>query len=153
MDVEARLRDLGVTLPKPPRPVASYQPAVRTGNLIFVSGQVPVEAGEPIVTGRVPSAVPIAQAERALRQCVYNGLAALKDYLAGDLSRLRRVVRIGVFVASDDSFHGQPHVANAASDLLHEILGEAGRHARTAVGVNALPLDVPVEVEFLFEVE
>ena len=104
-------------------------------------------------TGKVPTQVSIENAQNAARQCVLNGLAALKAELDGDLTRLLRVVRIGVFVQSSDDFYGQPQVANGASELLNDILGESGRHVRAAVGVNALPLNAPVEVEFIFEVE
>jgi enamine deaminase RidA (YjgF/YER057c/UK114 family) len=150
--VETKLASLGLRLPEAPKPVAAYVPAVRTGNLVFVSGQLPLTAGQLLATGSVPSAVTVDQAQEAAAQCVLNGLAILKAELGGDLSSLSRVVRIGVFVQSDDGFKDQPLVANGASELLEKLLGDSGKHARAAVGVNALPLGASVEVEFVFEV-
>ncbi|MFO1005997.1 MAG: RidA family protein [Planctomycetaceae bacterium] len=152
MSIEARLAELGLTLPEPAKPVASYVPTVRTGNLVFCSGQLPFLKGQLLAIGPVPTAVDIPTAQAAARQCVLNGLAALRAELGGDLSKLVRVVRIGVFVQSVDGFKEQPQVGNGASDLLVEILGDRGKHARTSVSVNALPLNASVEVEFLFEV-
>lgn len=153
MNVDARLAELGLSLPAPPKPVAAYIPCVRTGNLVVVSGQLPFAAGQLLLTGRVPSIVDIEQAQECARQCVLNGLAILKAELDGDWSRLVRTIRIGAFVQCDDDFTQQPQVANGASELLVKILGDAGRHARAAVGVNALPLGAPVEIEFTFEVK
>jgi len=153
MNIERRLVELGMTLPEAPAPVASYVPAVRTGNLVVVSGQLPFRAGTLLFTGPVSSAVAVEQAQEAARQCVLNGLAVVKRELDDDLSRLVRVVRVGAFVQSDDDFSDQARVANGASELLQELCGGAGRHARAAVGVNALPLDTTVEIEFLFEVD
>ncbi|RLS44435.1 MAG: RidA family protein [Planctomycetota bacterium] len=152
MSIEARLAELGLTLPEPAKPVASYVPTVRTGNLVFCSGQLPFLKGQLLAIGPVPTAVDIPTAQAAARQSVLNGLAALRAELGGDLSKLVRVVRIGVFVQSVDGFKEQPQVGNGASDLLVEILGDHGKHARTSVSVNALPLNASVEVEFLFEV-
>jgi enamine deaminase RidA (YjgF/YER057c/UK114 family) len=149
--VEGRLAALGIALPQAPRPVAAYIPCRRAGNLVFVSGQVPLAAGKALATGPVPSAVSPEQAQACARQCVLNGLAALKAEI-GSLDRVRQVVRVGVFVASDPGFGDQPKIANGASELLVEVFGEAGKHARAAVGCPALPLNVPVEVEFVFEV-
>ena len=120
---------------------------------MVVSGQLPMRDGELMSTGKVPSQVSIEDAQDAARQCVLNGLAVLKAELGGSLERLVRLVRIGAFVQSDDGFFGQPQIANGASELLLEVLGEAGQHARAAVGVNALPLNASVEIEFLFEIE
>ena len=150
--IESRLADLGIVLADPPEPVASYVPATRTGDLLVVSGQLPFKDGGLLATGPVPSAVSIEDAMEAARWCGINGLAVARAALDGDLDRIRRVVRLGVFVQSDDRFDAQPKVANGASDLMVEVLGDAGRHARAAVGVNALPLDTSVEVEFTFEV-
>ena len=150
--IQDRLSDLGIILPDPPRPVASYVPAVRIGPMLIISGQLPFRDGELVATGPVPSAVSLETAMDAARCCAINGLAVARQALDGDLERIRRVVRLGVFVQSDDRFDAQPKVANGASDLMVEVLGEAGRHARAAVGVNALPLDTTVEVEFTFEV-
>lgn len=152
MTIEAKLANLGLSLPTPPKPVAAYIPCVRTGNLVVVSGQLPMAAGQLLATGRVPSVVDLEQAQECARQCVLNGLAILKAELDGDWSGLVKVVRVGVFVQCDDGFSEQPQVANGASQLLVDVLGDAGRHARAAVGVNALPLNAPVEVEFTFEV-
>jgi len=150
--IEERLRELNIDLPDPPAPVAAYVPWVRSGNLIFVSGQLPFQDGALEHLGPVPSAVGIENAAAATRICAINGLAVLRSALDGDLSRLRRVVRLGVFVQSDDGFDGQPAVANGASELMVELFGDSGRHARAAVGVNALPMNSAVEVEFVFEV-
>ncbi len=153
MSIEEKLAELGLTLPEAPKPVAAYVPAVRSGNLVFVSGQLPFAAKTLLATGSVPDQVALDVAHSAAKQCVLNGLAVLKAELDGDLSRLRRVVRIGVFVQSQDGFTQQPAVANGASELLQTLLGDAGKHARAAVGVNALPLNATVEVEFTFEVD
>ena len=150
--IEDRLTQLDIRLPDPPRPVASYVPASISGSLLYVSGQLPFRDGELLATGPVPSATSIEVAMEAARWCAVNGLAVARQALDGDLDRLCRVVRVGAFIQSDDRFDGQPKVANGASDLLVEVLGDAGRHARAAVGVNALPLDTSVEVEFLFEI-
>lgn len=152
MSIEAKLQDMGRALPQAAKPIAAYLPTVRTGNLVFVSGQLPLTGGSLLATGKVPTAVGIEQAQEAARQCVLNGLSALKAELEGDLSRLVRVIRVGVFVQSDDAFQDQATVANGASELLETLLGDAGKHVRAAVGVNALPKNASVEVEFLFEV-
>ena len=152
MDITAKLAELGLELPKPAAPVAAYVPAVRTGNLIFVSGQLPMSSGQLLATGPVPSKISIEDAQKAARQCALNALAVLADQLGGDLRKIKRVVRLGVFVQSDDRFDGQPKVANGASEFMQEVFGDAGRHARAAVGTNALPLDATVEVEVIFEV-
>lgn len=150
--VAHRLNELGIALPAAPKPVAAYVPAVRSGNLVFVSGQLPFANGALLATGPVPSKVGLEPAQAAARQCVLNGLAILSDVLGGDLDRVERIVRIGVFVQSDAGYGDQPKVANGASELLQEIFGERGRHARAAVGTNALPLDASVEIEFMFEI-
>jgi enamine deaminase RidA (YjgF/YER057c/UK114 family) len=151
--VAVRLAELGLSLPAAPRPVASYIPAVRSGGLVFVSGQVPFRDGKLMATGRVPSQVTPEAAREAAAQCALNALAILADHLGGDLDRVRRIVKLSVFVACDPDFPGQPQVANGASDLLVAIFGDAGRHARAAVGAPALPLGAPVEVEVVAEVE
>lgn len=148
-----RLRELGLTLPEPPKPVAAYIPAVRTGNLIFVSGQVPFKDGKLLFTGRCPDQVSIEEAQIAARQCVLNGLAVVLSQINGDLGRISQIVRLGVFVACDSSFTDHPKVGNGASELLQAIFGDHGRHARAAVGCSSLPLGVPVEVEMLVEVK
>ena len=145
-----RLKVLGLTLPPAPKPVAAYVPFVRTGNLVYVSGQLPFQDGKLIATGSVPSKTSIEAAAAAARQCVLNGLAVLAD-AAGGLDRIHKIIRVGVFVCSDAGFTEQPKVANGASELLQQIFGEAGRHARAAVGNIALPLGASVEVELLAE--
>ena len=150
-DAEAALARLNLTLPEPPKPVASYVPAKRAGDLLYVSGQLPTRDGVLIAAGKVPSAVSIDDAQAAARQCVLNAIAAAKAEMGG-LFNIRGVVRVGVFVQSDDTFAEQHKVANGASDLLAELFGEVGRHARAAVGVNALPLNAAVEVEVVFDI-
>jgi enamine deaminase RidA (YjgF/YER057c/UK114 family) len=150
--IESRLAQLGITLPPAPKPVAAYVPAVRSGNLIFVSGQIPMSSGSLVCKGPVPSAVTLDQAKAAARQCVLNALAAVRDAAGIDLDQISRIVRLGVFVCSDKDFFDQPKVANGASELLQEIFGENGRHARAAVGSIALPLGATVEVEMVVEV-
>ncbi len=150
--VADRLQALGIQLPDAPAPVASYVPAVRTGDLLVVSGQIPFRDGHLMASGPVPTAVSVDDAQAAARQCVLNALAVAAANLNGDLERIRRVVRVGVFVQSDPDFTDQPVVANGASDLLVELLGDAGRHARAAVGSIALPLGATVEVEMMLEV-
>ena len=147
-----RLAELGLELPIAPKPVAAYIPAVRTGNLVYVSGQVPFREGKLMATGSVPSAVSVEDAREAALQCALNALAALGSVIAGDFDRVVRIVRLGVFVASDAGFVDQPKVANGASELLVDLFGDAGRHARAAVGSIALPLGATVEVELLAEV-
>jgi enamine deaminase RidA (YjgF/YER057c/UK114 family) len=147
---ESRLASLGLTLPNPARPVAAYIPTVRVGSLVFVSGQIPMREGKLIHSGIVGRDVTPDAARECARQCTLNGLAAVKAEL-GSLDRVARVVRLGVFVACEKGFHDQPAIANGASELLVQVFGEAGRHARAAVGCSDLPLGAPVEVEFLFE--
>lgn len=151
-DPESRLEALGIVLPAPAKPVAAYIPTRRTGNLIFVSGQIPMKDGQLLAQGRVPTDVPLEKAAECARQCVLNALAAVKAQ-AGTLAAVRQVVRLGVFVCSEPGFHDQPKVANGASELLVQVFGEAGRHARAAVGSIDLPLGAPVEVEMIVEVE
>ena len=145
------LSALGLVLPPAPKPVASYVPFARSGNLVWVSGQLPFRDGALAATGPVPSACSIDSAQQAARQCALNALAVAAD-AAGGLDMIERVLRVGVFVQSDAGFTEQPKVANGASDLLQQVFGEAGRHARAAVGNIALPLGACVEVELLAEV-
>ncbi|MFG0245234.1 MAG: RidA family protein [Phycisphaerales bacterium JB052] len=150
---ETTLENMGIQLPDAPKPVASYIPARRSGNQIFISGQIPVAQGERLAQGHVPSRTSLEAATACARQCTLNGLACLKAEI-GDLGRVTRVVKVGVFVASEPGFGDQPKIANGCSDLLVEVFGQdIGQHARAAVGVSSLPLDVPVEIEFIFEVE
>lgn len=149
--VEDRLAALGLEVPAVAKPVAAYVPAVRSGSHVFTSGQIPVVDGTPIHLGKVGAEVSLEQAYASARQCVLNAIAAVKAEI-GDLDLVKRVVRVGVFVASHPDFIDQAKVANGASELLGEIFGDAGIHARAAVGVAVLPLDVPVEVEIMVEV-
>lgn len=151
-DVARTLSQLGLTLPPAPKPVAAYVPAVRSGNLIFVSGQLPFQEGQLAATGPVPGTTSVESAQSAARLCILNALAILADQLGGDLNRVERIVRVGVFVQSNPGFSEQPKVANGASELLQQIFGERGRHARAAVGSVALPLNASVEVELVAEV-
>lgn len=153
-DPEARLAALGLVLPPVSTPVAAYVPAQRVGSLVFVSGQIPFKDGRAIATGIVGREVSLETARACAVQCTLNGLAAARGVLgeSGGLRAIRRVVRLGCFVASGPEFTEHPKVANAASELLIEVFGEAGRHARAAVGSSGLPLGVPVEIEYLFEV-
>ena len=151
MDVEMKLKELNLALPPAPKPIAAYVPAVRSGNLLFVSGQLPIRNGELLCKGKCAADVTTVEARQAAQQCILNALAIVKEHLAGDWSKLVRIVKVGVFVASDDDFFDQPNIANGASELLVDIFGELGRHARAAVGVKALPLDASVEVELIVE--
>jgi len=149
-----RLADLGIVLPDVVPPVAAYVPAVRTGNLVMTSGQLPMADGALVSTGKVGEAeglLPPADAAGLARLCALNAVAAAAS-LVGGVDHLTRVVKVVGFVASDPAFTGQPAVINGASTILQEIFGDAGVHARSAVGVAALPLDAPVEVEVVFEV-
>ena len=151
MTVEARLADLGLTVPDVVPPVAAYVPAVRSGNQVFTAGQLPMRDGALIATGKVGDAITPEQAAECARQCALNAIAAVKS-VVGDLEKVVRVVKVVAFVASTPDFTGQPGVANGASELLAAAFGDAGIHARSAVGVPVLPLDAPVEVEILVEV-
>ena len=145
-----RLATLGLTVPTVPGPFGAYVPARRVGNLVYVAGQLPMKDGKLLAAGQVPSRCSIEAAKAAARQCVVNALAAVRT-VEDDLDRLAGVVRVGAFVSSDATFTEQPKVANGASEFLLELFGDAGKHARAAVGVNTLPLDASVEVEFVFE--
>jgi enamine deaminase RidA (YjgF/YER057c/UK114 family) len=146
----ARLADMGITLPSVVPPVAAYLPAVRTGSLVYTSGQLPMVDGALPATGKVGGAVTAEQATGLARTCALNALAAIHALVG--LDSIVRVVKVVGFVASTPEFTGQPMVINGASEFLGEVFGDAGRHARSAVGVAALPLDAPVEVELIVEV-
>ncbi len=148
--IEERLIELGLAVPELAKPVAAYVPAVISGNLVFTSGQLPFVGGALAVTGKVGAGVDPETAKSLAAICVLNGLAAAQSVI-GSLDRITRVVKVVGFVASAPDFTGQPGVINGASELLGEIFGEAGTHARSAVGVAVLPLDSAVEVEFVFE--
>lgn len=151
MDLEKKLKELGIELPAGIA-FGAYVPAKRVGNLIFVSGQLPMKDGKLMATGAVPGKCSLEQAKAAARQCVINALAAVKA-AEGSLAKVAGVVRVGAFVASESSFTQQPQVANGASEFLVELFGDAGKHVRAAVGTNVLPLDASVEIEFVFLAE
>ncbi len=146
----ARLTAMGLALPAVPTPVAAYVNCVRSGNLLFLSGGLPI-AGERKILGKVPSEVSIEEAREGARMIVLNRLAVIRDAL-GSLDRVERIVALGGFVNSAADFHGHPQVIDGASELLVEIFGDKGRHSRTAVGVAALPLNVAVEINLIVEV-
>lgn len=151
MSVESNLADLGLTVPEVVPPVAAYVPAVRTGSLVYTSGQLPMRDGALVATGKLGGEVSVEDGYAAAQVCALNALAAVKD-LVGSLDDVKRVVKAVVFVASTADFTQQPAVANGASELLGKVFGEAGQHARSAIGVPALPLDAPVEVELVVEI-
>ena len=148
---EARLAALGLALPPAPAPLAAYVPAVRTGQHVYTAGQLPMVDGKLLMTGKVGAKVSTAEAAALARTATLNALAAVAS-VTGDLSAVVRVVKVTGFVASDPAFTSQPQVVNGASELLLEVFGEAGRHARSAVGTAALPFDAPVEIELIVEV-
>ena len=148
---EERLAALGLAVPEVAKPVAAYVPAVRSGDQVFTSGQLPVRSGELITTGKVGAEVSVEEAVVCAQQCALNAIAAIQAEV-GDLSQVKQVVKVVVFVASTPNFTGQPGVANGASELFGEVFGDAGIHARSAVGVAVPPLDAPVEVEVLVAV-
>jgi enamine deaminase RidA (YjgF/YER057c/UK114 family) len=149
--ISARLAELDIVLPDVVKPLAAYVPAARTGNLVYTSGQLPMQAGEMTRTGKVGAEVSPEEAKIAARTCALNALAAI-DALVG-IDAVVRVVKVVGFVASAPGFNGQPAVVNGASEFLGEVFGDAGAHARSAVGVAELPLDAPVEVELIVEVK
>jgi enamine deaminase RidA (YjgF/YER057c/UK114 family) len=148
---EDEIQNLGLVLPEVVPPVAAYVPAVRTGQLVYTAGQLPMKSGSLMFTGKVGAGVSPEQAAEAAEQCALNALAAVKS-VVGELSVVKRVVKVVVFVASTPDFTGQPGVANGASELLGQVFHDAGKHARSAVGVAVLPLDAPVEVELIVEI-
>ena len=150
--IEDRLAELGRKLPGVAAPVAAYVPAVRSGSFVFTSGQLPMVDGSLAATGKVGAEVSAEEAKRLAATCALNALAAIKAEI-GDLDRVRRIVKVVGFVASTPDFTGQPGVVNGASELLGEVFGDKGVHARSAVGVAVLPLDAPVEVELVVEIE
>lgn len=150
--IETRLADLGIELPQPAAPVANYVPFVISGGQVFVSGQIPLVDGKPQFVGRLGDSLTIEQGQQAARICGINLLAQLRNACRDDWSKVRRVVKLGGFVACTPDFAQTPQVINGASDLMVEVFGDIGRHARAAVGVSALPLGVAVEIEAVFEI-
>ncbi len=150
--IAERLAELGITLPTPMAPIANYIPFSRSGSLIVVSGQVPAVDGKIAYTGKVGAELSVEQGQAAARQCLINVLVHLQAACAGDLDRVQRVLRLGGFIASPAGFTQHALVMNGASDLAVAVFGEAGRHARTTIGVSSLPADAAVEVEGMFEI-
>jgi enamine deaminase RidA (YjgF/YER057c/UK114 family) len=151
-EMEIKLEKMGIVLPEIPKPVAAYIPAKQTGNLVFTAGQLPMVQGELISKGLLGQDVEIEAANKAARICTLNALAAIKGVI-GDLDRINQIVRVVGYVASVPSFTQQPAVVNGASELLLEIFGEKGKHARSAVGMAVLPLNASVEIELTVEIE
>lgn len=152
MDKMNRLRQLGLSLPPVPRPVAVYVPAKRAGNLVWISGQTPTREGKLLIRGKLGKDLTVEQGQEAARLAVLNCLAILHDYLHGDLDRVIQVVQVVGYVASAEGFGEQPLVMNGASQLLVDLFGERGKHTRLALGANELPFDAPVEVTLLVEI-
>jgi enamine deaminase RidA (YjgF/YER057c/UK114 family) len=151
-NIESRIKEIGFSLPEAPKPVAAYIPAKQTGNLVFTAGQLPMVSGELISKGLLGQDVEIDEANKAARICTLNALAAIKGVI-GDLDRIKQIVRVVGYVASVPTFTQQPAVVNGASELLLEIFGENGKHARSAVGMAVLPLNASVEIELTVEIE
>jgi len=151
MSPEKKLKELGIELPEAPTPLGSYIPVLRAGNLVFLSGMLPLRQGKLKRQGMVGKDISIDEAKEEARIATINALSVLKVHI-GSLDKVKRCVKITGYVASEPDFTEQPKVLNAASDLLFEIFGERGRHVRAAVGVNVLPLNSPLEIEFIFEV-
>jgi enamine deaminase RidA (YjgF/YER057c/UK114 family) len=151
MTPEEKLKSLGIALANAPKPLGSYVPCVQTGNLLFLSGILPLRDGKLTRTGRVGEAVSLQEAQEDAKQIVINALSIVKSHL-GNLDKIKRCVKLNGYVASAADFTEQPKVLNAASDFLFEIFGESGRHARSAVGVSVLPLNSPIEIDFILEI-
>ena len=149
--IKEKLDTLGITLPTPPKPAGSYIPVVRTGNLVFVSGQIPIKDGKILYSGKVTKDLSIQDAQKGARLCAINALAQLKSEF-GDLEKISKIVRVSGFVNSPPEFTEQPKVINGASDLLFEIFEEKGQHTRIAVGVSSLPLNSAVEIDLIVEI-
>lgn len=149
--IEERLDELGITLPVPPKPAGSYIPVVKTGSLLFVSGQIPMKEGKVVFQGKVPSSISIEDAQKAAKLCTINALAQIKAEL-DTLDKISRIVKVSGFVNSSQDFVEQPKIINAASDLLFEIFGDKGKHSRIAVGVASLPLNSSVEIDLIVEI-
>jgi enamine deaminase RidA (YjgF/YER057c/UK114 family) len=150
MSISKRLTELGITLPQPPAPVAAYVPFVVTGNMVFISGQTSTANGNEKWAGCVGKDLDLAAGQQAARQCALNILAQLNVACGGSLDRVERCIKLGGFVSSAADFYDQPKVMNGASELMEQVFGEAGKHARFAVGVNALPGNAAVEVDGIF---
>ena len=149
--IEEKLKSLNIILPSPPKPAGAYIPVVRSDRTVYVSGQIPIEAGKVAFKGKVPSVQSLEQAQNAAKICVINALSQLKSEL-GSLDKVSKILRVSGFVNSEPDFTDQPKVINAASDLLFEIFGEKGQHSRIAVGVASLPLGSTVEIDMIVEI-
>jgi enamine deaminase RidA (YjgF/YER057c/UK114 family) len=152
MSFEARIKELGLIIPEPPKPAGRFVPAVQVGNLIFVSGQIPAISGKLFAKGKLGRDLSIEQGQEAARQALLNVLAAIRS-TTGTLDTVKRIVKLNGWIASAEGFNSQPQVVDGASLLLEEIFGEAGKHARAAIGVAELPLGAPVELELIAEVQ
>ncbi len=150
--VEDKIKEFGFTLPETPQPLAAYIPAIRTGDYVYTSGQVPFADGELMYSGKIGFDLSIEEGQEAAELCVLNALSAVKSVI-GDLNKIEQIIKVTVFVNSADGFTDQPKVANGASELLGNIFGDAGRHVRSAVGVNELPVNSAVEVEMFVKVK
>ncbi len=150
--IEDKIKELGYTLPETPKPLAAYIPAIRTGDHVYTSGQVPFADGELMYSGKIGFDLSIEEGQEAAELCVLNALSAVKSVI-GDLNKIEQIIKVTVFVNSADGFIDQPKVANGASELLGNIFGDAGRHVRSAVGVNELPVNSAVEVEMIVNVK
>ena len=151
MGPQEKLASMGLVLPDAPSPLGNYVPAVVTGNLVFISGMLPLREGKLVMTGRLGDSVTVEQGAELAQLAALNALSALKAQI-GNLNRVTRCVRLCGYIASAEGFTAQPAVLNGASDLMASVFGDAGKHARAALGVNVLPLDSPLEIEFVFEV-
>jgi enamine deaminase RidA (YjgF/YER057c/UK114 family) len=153
MSIRRKLQDMAIALPKVAGPFGAYVPAKRSGDLVYVAGQLPMKDGQLIAAGPVPSRCAVDAAKSAARQCAINAIASVATLGEEILDRLGGVVRVGAFISSDAGFTQQPAVANGASEFLLELFGEPGKHVRAAIGVNTLPLDASVEIEFIFQLD
>lgn len=151
MSITERLKELGITLPPAPQPLGAYLPCVRSGNLLFLSGILPLREGRLLKTGRVGESLTIEEAKEEARQVVINALSIVKATI-GDLALVSRCLKLNGYIASSPDFIEQPSVLNAASELLYKIFGDSGKHARVAIGVNVLPFNSPLEIDFIFEI-
>ncbi len=150
--IEEKLNELNITLPQPPKPAGAYIPVVKSGNMVYVSGQIPIKDAKVAFKGKVPTVQSLEQAQEAAKICAINALAQLKSEL-GSLDKIKKILRVSGFVNSEPDFTDQPKVINAASDLLFQIFGEKGQHSRIAVGVASLPLGSTVEIDMIVEAE
>jgi enamine deaminase RidA (YjgF/YER057c/UK114 family) len=149
--IEEKLKQMNITIPVAPKPLASYIPATKIGNLVFTSGQVPIQSGNLVYKGKVGAELSLETGKEAAKLCAVNCLSAVKSVI-GNLNYIKRIVKVTAFINSADGFTDQPKVANGASDFLVELFGENGQHVRSAVGVNELPIDAAVEVEMIVEI-